>query len=110
MLERLSCLGDRLIVGVSTDLFNQLKGKEAFFTYDERAEIVASCRYVDLVIPENSWEQKRDDIIRNNVSIFGIGEDWKGKFNHLSPLCQVVYLNRTKKISTTLIKKHLSSK
>ncbi|WP_318439274.1 glycerol-3-phosphate cytidylyltransferase [Photobacterium leiognathi] len=109
LLKRLKSLGDRLIVCVSSDEFNSLKGKKSFFSYDERAEIVNACKYVDLVIPENNWSQKRKDIIDNDVDIFAMGDDWKGKFDDLSDLCEVIYLNRTENISTTDIKSKLSA-
>lgn len=109
LLERLSKLGDRLLVGISSDEFNTLKGKKSFFSYDERAEILSSCRYVDLVFPENSWEQKREDILKYQVSTFAIGDDWIGKFDNLADLCEVKYLTRTKDISTTKLKQDLSN-
>ncbi|WP_299791136.1 adenylyltransferase/cytidyltransferase family protein [uncultured Shewanella sp.] len=108
LFQRLKALGDRLIVGVSTDEFNALKGKAAFFNYQQRAEIVAACRYVDLVIPESNWQQKQNDISNLKVDIFGMGSDWEGKFDSLSALCRVVYLDRTGNISTTEIKSNLS--
>ncbi|MCY7294518.1 adenylyltransferase/cytidyltransferase family protein [Alteromonas sp. a30] len=109
MLQRLRSLGDKLIVGVSTDEFNADKGKQSVYAYQERAEIVQALSCVDLVIPENSWVQKQHDIQHHEVSIFGIGEDWRGEFDHLAPLCEVVYLPRTPSISTTEVKKALSS-
>lgn len=109
ILKRLRELGDRLIVGISTDEFNQLKGKESFFSYDDRAEIVLSSQYVDFVFPEQNWEQKRLDIIKYNVDIFGMGHDWLGEFDYLSDICEVVYLQRTEGISTTYIKNSLNS-
>lgn len=108
LLKRLSELGDKLIVGVSTDEFNLKKGKKSFFSYAERAEIVQSCRYVDLVLPERDWEQKRNDILDNNVDIFAMGDDWDGAFDSLKDVCDVVYLERTENISTTDIKSKLS--
>ncbi|QFU25358.1 adenylyltransferase/cytidyltransferase family protein [Shewanella eurypsychrophilus] len=108
LLHRLKMLGDRLIVGVSTDEFNALKGKAAFFNYQQRAEIVAACRHVDLVVPETHWQQKPQDIQRLNVDIFGMGNDWQGKFDSLANLCEVIYLDRTGHISTTEIKNSLS--
>lgn len=108
ILQRLNALGDRLIVGISSDEFNALKGKKSFFSYEERAEIVASSKYVDFVFPEHNWEQKREDIIKYQADIFGMGHDWQGKFDDLSDVCQVVYLERTEDISTTDIKKALS--
>jgi glycerol-3-phosphate cytidylyltransferase len=107
MLQRLSELGDRLIVGVSTDAFNEIKGKQALFPYNQRAEIVSSNRYVDLVIPENSWEQKIEDIKKYDVDVFAIGEDWQGKFDFLQEYCEVQYLPRTEDISSSLVREVL---
>ncbi|PNH94605.1 glycerol-3-phosphate cytidylyltransferase [Vibrio diazotrophicus] len=108
LLKRLSELGDRLIVGISTDEFNDVKGKKSFCSYNERAEIVQSCRYVDEVFPENSWEQKVRDIEMYKADIFAIGDDWQGRFDDLNKYCKVLYLSRTENISTTQIKKKLS--
>ena len=108
LLKRLRALGDSLIVGISSDEFNAMKGKKSFFSYEERKEILLSFIYVDDVFPENNWEQKRSDIIKYGASIFGIGDDWKGKFDDLSDICEVIYLERTESVSTTDIKKELS--
>ena len=108
MLERLRALGDRLIVGVSTDEFNAIKGKNSLYSYDDRAKIVGALRCVDEIIPENDWQQKRTDIEKYSVDIFGIGADWQGNFDELSAQCEVVYLPRTPSISTTNLKKILS--
>lgn len=108
MLQRLRSLGDKLIVGVSSDVFNQEKGKKSIFSYEERAQIVAALSCVDKVIPEHSWHQKQQDIKEYQVDIFGIGSDWQGKFDELESLCEVVYLPRTPTISTTELKKSLS--
>lgn len=104
LLERLRTLGDRLIVGVSTDEFNQAKGKQSLIPYADRAAIVAAIRGVDLVIPETGWDQKERDIAAHAVDIFAMGDDWAGKFDHLSSLCQVMYFDRTAGISTTIIR------
>ena len=109
LLKRAKELGDYLIVAVSTDEFNELKGKKTLIPYKQRVEIVKAIRYVDLVIPETSWEQKIEDVRKYNVDIFVIGEDWKGKFDFLKEFCQVIYLPRTKGVSTTQLKKSLSS-
>ncbi|WP_041394451.1 adenylyltransferase/cytidyltransferase family protein [Photobacterium profundum] len=109
LLKRLKSLGDKLIVGVSTDEFNARKGKVAFYNYHDRAEIVSSCQYVDKVIPEEGWEQKVSDIKEYGVSVFAIGDDWEGKFDELKDCCNVVYLKRTENISSSLIKSTLSS-
>ena len=107
LLERLKSMGDRVIVAVSTDEFNQEKGKKTLIPYDQRAAIVQSIEHVDLVIPEESWEQKLTDVKKYEIDIFAIGDDWKGKFDFLEDLCEVVYLPRTKNISTTDLKKSL---
>ena len=102
LLKRASELGDYLIVAVSTDDFNEIKGKQSKFTFEKRVEWVYSIKYVDLVIPENNWEQKEKDIIDYNVNTFVIGDDWQGKFDFLK--CNIVYLPRTDIISSTAIK------
>ncbi len=109
LLKRARAMGDRLIVGVSTDEFNAQKGKKTIIPFEQRAEIVASIRYVDEVIPEKNWEQKADDIRRYQVDILVMGEDWKGKFDHLQNLCKVVYLPRTQGVSSTQLKSSLKN-
>lgn len=103
ILKRARNLGDFLIVACSTDEFNQLKGKKSVMSYENRAEILRSLRFVDKVIPERCWEQKRSDIINNNATIFTIGDDWAGKFDDINDICKVIYLPRTEDISTTEI-------
>lgn len=107
LLQKLKQMGEELIVAVSTDEFNAIKGKKVLIPFKDRCAIVESIRYVDKVIPETSWEQKERDIKAHAVDIFGIGEDWKGKFDHLSDLCEVVYLPRTPNVSSTELKKSL---
>lgn len=107
LLERAKSLGDYLIVGLSTDEFNRLKNKEAYYDYEHRKCILEAIKYVDEVVPEENWEQKVLDILKYDVDIFVMGDDWKGKFNDLQPFCEVVYLERTKNISTTKIKTDL---
>jgi glycerol-3-phosphate cytidylyltransferase len=109
LLQRLKDLGDELIVAVSTDGFNEIKGKKIMIPYEQRAEIVRNIKCVDCVIAEDSWEQKKEDIKKYNVSIFAMGSDWEGKFDFLNEYCDVIYLKRTKDISTTLLKKSLVS-
>ncbi|MEZ9539109.1 adenylyltransferase/cytidyltransferase family protein [Shewanella sp. 10N.286.51.B8] len=87
MLKRLSALGDRLIVGISSDEFNAAKGKSSFFSYEERADIIESCKYVTKVFPESNWEQKRSDVIKYKADIFAMGDDWEGKFDELKDIC-----------------------
>lgn len=108
ILKRLRALGDELYVGLSSDEFNAGKGKKSFYSYQERADILMATKFVDHVFPENTWEQKSEDIKKYNVSVFGMGNDWKGKFDELSSLCEVVYLDRTENISTTEVKTALS--
>ena len=110
LLRRAKQLGDYLIVGLSTDIFNSIKGKKSYFSYEDRKILLESIRYVDLVIPEENWEQKIKDIINYKVDIFVMGDDWKGKFDFLKEYCEVVYLPRTPEISTTRIKKDLNYK
>lgn len=108
LLRRAKQLGDYLIVGLSTDKFNyEEKQKETYFKYDERKQLLESIRYVDLVVPEETWDQKRTDINTYHIDIFVIGNDWEGKFDFLKDLCKVIYLPRTEEISTTKIKSDL---
>lgn len=107
LLKRAKEMGDYLIVGLSTDDFNILKHKQSFYSYEDRKIILESVRYVDKVIPEISWEQKKDDILTYHVDTFVMGNDWKGKFDALRSFCEVVYLPRTDGISSTLIKDNL---
>jgi len=109
LLQRAKELGDTLIVAVSTDEFNALKGKKTLIGYEQRAEIVANIKGVNMVIPETSWEQKRDDIVKYQADTLVMGSDWSGKFDDLRSLCEVVYLERTENISTTQLKKSLLS-
>lgn len=101
LLQRMNEIGEKVIVAVSTDEFNALKGKKALVSYEERRQIVEAIQYVDLVIPENSWEQKADDIRQHGVDYFVMGNDWQGHFDHLAELCGVVYLERTRDVSST---------
>lgn len=110
LLKRAKSLGDYLIVGLSTDDFNNTeKNKESYFDYENRKSLLDAVKYVDLVIPEETWDQKVLDIQKYNVDIFVIGDDWKGKFDYLEDFgIEVVYLPRTNEISTTKIKKDLN--
>lgn len=109
LLKRAKQLGDYLIVGLSTDEFNlNKKNKKCYFTYEQRKNMIEAIRYVDMVIPENSWEQKRIDVKKYNIDTFVIGEDWEGKFDFLKEEgCEVVYLSRTPEISSSKIKEEL---
>ena len=108
LLRRAKALGDYLIVALSTDEFNQdAKGKKTYFSYEIRKNLLESIRYVDLVIPEQNWDQKIADIQNYQVDVFVMGDDWAGKFDFLKDYCDVVYLERTPDISTTKIKAEL---
>ena len=109
LLKRLSTYADELIVAVSTDEFNLGKGKKTMIPYDQRAEIIENIKCVDKVIPEDNWEQKIKDIQKYDIDIFAIGDDWEGEFDFLKEHCEVVYLERTKDISTTQLKKSLTN-
>lgn len=108
LLQRAKALGDYLIVALSTDEFNSKeKNKITYFSYEERKRLLEAIRYVDLVIPEQNWEQKISDVKEFKVDTFVMGDDWKGKFDFLKDYCEVVYLERTPEVSTTKIKKDL---
>ncbi len=108
LLRRAKALGDYLIVGLSTDEFNlNEKNKKCYFNYEKRKQILEAIRYVDLVIPEENWEQKKSDVKEYHIDTFVIGDDWKGKFDYLKEQCDVVYLERTPEICTTQIKEDL---
>ena len=109
LLKRAKDLGDYLIVALSTDEFNLQKDKISYFDYQQRKILLESIRYVDLVIPEIPWEQKREDVKKYYADIFVIGDDWEGKFDFLKDEgVEVVYLPRTEEISTTQIKEDLN--
>ena len=109
LLKRAKALGDYLIVALSTDEFNELKGKKAYHSYEERKEMLEAIRYVDLVIPEDNWEQKISDVEKYHADVVVMGSDWAGsdKFDYLSDYCEVLYLDRTEGVSTTKIKEDL---
>lgn len=109
LLRRAAQLGDYLVVALSSDDFNAGKGKKSFYPYEVRREMLESIRYVDLVIPENNWEQKPQDIKEYGIDVVVMGADWAGsdKFEYLRDYCELVYLDRTPGISTTQVKQHL---
>ena len=107
LLRRARELGDYLIVCLSSDEFNAIKNKKAYCSYEKRKMVLEAVRYVDLVVPEHTWEQKIDDVKKYNVDVFVMGDDWAGKFDFLQDHCEVVYLPRTEGISTTQIKEDL---
>lgn len=111
LLQRARALGDYLVVVLSSDEFNwREKQKKCFFSYEERKKLLEAVRYVDLVIPEENWEQKITDVQEYHIDTFVMGDDWKGKFDFLKDYCDVVYLPRTPEISTTQIKQELKNK
>ena len=108
LLRRAKSMGDYLVVALSTDEFNwNCKQKKCYFPYEERKRMLEAIRYVDLVVPEENWEQKSTDVDKYNIDVFVIGDDWEGKFDFLKEKCEVVYLSRTPEISTTKIKQDL---
>ena len=104
LLKRAKELGDYLIVALSTDEFNALKGKKSFYPYEIRKELLKSIKYVDQIIPEENWEQKITDVKKYGIDVFVIGSDWQGKFDFLKEFCEVVYLERTDGISSTKVR------
>ena len=109
LLRRAAQQGDYLVVALSTDEFNALKGKTSFYSYEVRKEMLESVRYVDLVIPEENWEQKLSDVEKYDIDVVVMGGDWAGdpRFEALKEHCDVVYLDRTEGISTTDVKNEL---
>ena len=111
LLKRAKQQGDYLIVALSTDEFNwNSKQKKSYFTYEVRKEMLEAIRYVDMVIPEENWEQKKTDVEKYDIDVFVMGNDWEGKFDFLKDQCEVAYLPRTPEISTTKIKEDLNDK
>lgn len=104
LLKRARELGTKLVVGLSTDEFNAIKGKKSVMSYHDRKVVLESCRYVDEVFAEETWAQKPDDIQKFGADIFVMGDDWKGKFDYLSKFSKVHYLGRTPLVSSTSIK------
>lgn len=109
ILKRAKELGDYLIVALSTDEFNNIKGKKAYHSYETRKKMLEAIRYVDLVIPENNWEQKVQDIKDYKADVVVMGSDWadSDKFDYLKEYCELVFLERTPGVSTTQIKNDL---
>lgn len=112
ILRRAKELGDYLVVALSTDEFNEKKGKVAYHSYETRKKMLEAIRYVDLVIPEDSWEQKVNDVKEYHIDIVVMGSDWAGsdKFDYLRQYCDVVFLERTPGVSTSMIKNDLKLK
>lgn len=110
LLKRARALGDYLVVAISTDEFNATKGKKSYHDYKTRKEMLEAVRYVDLVIPEENWEQKANDVKKYEIDVVVMGGDWAGsdRFEYLKDYCELVYLDRTEGISTSQIKKELN--
>lgn len=104
LLRRARAMGDHLVVGLSTDAFNALKHKRATQSYRDREAVLRAIRYVDDVIPEDSWDQKAGDILRLGADVLVMGSDWEGHFDHLARHCRVRYLPRTENISSSQLK------
>jgi glycerol-3-phosphate cytidylyltransferase len=109
LLKRAKELGDYLIVGLSSDEFNAIKNKKSYYNYEQRKKILEACRFVDLVIPENNWEQKIQDVQKYFADIFVMGDDWEGKFDFLKNYCEVIYLPRTPDVSSTQTKNYIKA-
>jgi glycerol-3-phosphate cytidylyltransferase len=109
LLKRAKRLGEYLLVAISTDGFNRVKGKSSVFPYRERKWILEHLEMVDEVIPEKNWVQKINDVKKHKIDVFVMGDDWRGKFDFLKPYCRVVYLKRTVGISTTQIKQRMAA-
>ena len=107
LIKRAKSLGDNLIVGLSTDEFNREKHKKSYFTFSQRKELLSTIDDINLIIPENSWDQKIKDIQQYQIDILVMGSDWTGKFDYLKNYCDVIYLPRTEYISTTDIKEEI---
>lgn len=112
LLKRAKELGDYLVVALSTDEFNAGKGKKAFHSYETRKMMLEAIRYVDLVIPEETWEQKIDDVKKYDIDVVVMGSDWadSDRFDYLKDYCELVFLDRTEGVSTTQIKEELGQK
>lgn len=108
ILKRASELGNYLLVGISSDEFNKVKGKKSYHNFETRKQMVESIVYVDKAIPEHDWDQKIKDIRDYDIDVLVMGDDWEGEFDFLKEYCEVIYLPRTKSISSTQIKKILS--
>ena len=109
LLERIANLADEVIVAVSSDEFNKLKGKNCTIAFEDRRDIVAALKMVTMVIREDNWEQKIPDIQKYKCDLFVMGSDWEGKFDFLKPYCDVIYLPRTAGVSSTQIKQDIQA-
>lgn len=110
ILRRAKEMGDYLVVAISTDEFNTIKHKQAYYSFEQRKQILEAIRYVDEVIPEHTWDQKIQDVKEHDIDIFVMGHDWEGEFDFLKKYCEVIYLPRTEGVSTTKTKQDLSKR
>jgi len=110
LLMQAAALGETLFVGVSTDAFNELKGKSSHFNLEERCAMLSQLRIVSHIFPEERWEQKREDIVKYGIDLLVMGDDWAGKFDHLGDLCRVQYLKRTPIISSQRVRDMINGK
>lgn len=102
ILERARELGDRLLVGISTDKMNfDKKGRYPIYSQEERVAIIRSLRHVDDVFLEESLALKRHYLLEYQADVLVMGDDWAGKFDEFTDICRVEYLPRTPSISTT---------
>ena len=111
LLRRARSLGDYLVVALSTEEFNAGKGKKTYHDFETRKAMLEAVRYVDLVIPENHWDQKIGDVQRYEIDTVVMGGD-RARSPHFRPLpppCELVYLDRTEGISTSKIKNDLGT-
>lgn len=104
LLREAARLGTTLIVAVSTDEFNAIKGKKSFHSYNDRCRNVSSLRWVERTIPEENWDQKINDVQKYKPHAIVMGSDWEGQFDFLKPYCDVIYLPRTPNISSTFLR------
>ena len=102
ILERAGALGDHLTVGISSDELNQRKkGRKPFYPLNERMQIISGLRFVDEVFIEESLDKKREYLVAHCAHLLVMGDDWAGRFDQFSDICNVRYLPRTEGISTT---------
>lgn len=104
LLQRARRLGDHLTVALSSDAFNAAKNKVSHFDFEQRKTLLTAINYVDDIVSEDTWEQKRTDVMRLGIDVFTMGDDWRGQFDFLKDICEVIYLPRTPHISSTAIK------
>jgi glycerol-3-phosphate cytidylyltransferase len=107
LLRRISLIAEQVYVGVATDDFNSQKGKKSVIPFEHRCEIVSAIRLVDHVFGEETWDQKRSDIMKFKADLFVMGDDWAGHFDDLNDICVVRYLPRTNGVSSSLLKETL---